>query len=109
MNACIKTGADVWDTNENGVRYGDLYHVNGFYVLRYVGVPHYDRSQVENDCFATFDTRQAYLDQQRMHYPARLLQPEYPNILDMAGGADMGYATLLIAEQYVKEQVHEND
>lgn len=89
MNPCIKTGADVWLNAYGGHLHGDLYHIEGVYILRYVGKVSYTKRKLE--CDAVFTDTSA-LDNQRMALPRTLdLNPFR---------SDCG--TIVVVEDYVQ-------
>jgi len=104
MNQCVKTGADVWDTSCNALFHGDLYRIDGYYVLSYSGGAQYPRGMTPAQCHAVFDMEQAYKDNQRTFFPARLLLPYFPPFLEIDNS---GHATgtIILSDQYVKDQL----
>jgi len=108
MNQCVKTGADVWDTSYNAVLHGDLYRMDGYYVLRYVGEPQYTRGMTPAQCHAVFDMAQAEQDRQRTFFPARLVLPYFPPFL-VFNNRGYGIGQIILADQYVKDQLPEGE
>ena len=94
MNACIKTGANVWLTSHDHIVHGDLYRVADLYVLRYLpGQAYRMDPHAALEAHALFDNARAEReDNQFASVPNTM-----PSYLDMEGAG-----VIIIHEVYVR-------
>lgn len=86
MNACIKTGANVWITSHGHILHGDLYRVGDMYVLRYThGQAFRNDPQSALSAHAMFDNARAESEDNQF----ASLPRNAPNYLDMEGAGVM--------------------
>lgn len=93
LNPCIKTGANVWIDSHGAALHGDLYHVAGVYVLRYVGA----RLIEPKKCDAIFLAIEAAEATEGLEVT--------PSILDMNPFRSDCCGTIIIEEAFVKTEL----
>lgn len=93
MNPCIKTGANVFITSHGTVLHGDLYKLEGVYVLRYnVDQPFNDDPKAIRECFAKFDDHLAEVNSNSLSaFPPLMINFDAPK-----------YGTLILHHDYVE-------
>lgn len=99
MNACIKTGANVWITSHGHILHGDLYRVGGVYLLRYAaGQAYRNDPQAALEAHALFDDATAEREDNQFG------RWHIPNLHDF-DGAKM----LVIHQIYVRDYLGEQE
>lgn len=92
MNPCIKTGADVYITSHGTVLHGDLYALDGMFVLRYgIGQDFNDDPKAIAKCYARFDDAAAELKGIQLDILPRVINFDTSQ-----------WGTLIIHEDYVE-------